>query len=94
MEGNFDFLSSVSERNIMSNAFNKITELDLWSFFDIDPPQDLGYIFWENDDLKKIASALDSDGHSGASFAHVMRHMQFIRKEGWNAYVKKASNYC
>lgn len=89
MEGNFGFVSSASDRNILSNAFNSITKLDLWNVFDIDPPQDSGYIFWENDDVKKIASSLDSDGHSGASFAYVMRHMQFIRKNGWNAYVDK-----
>ena len=47
--------------------------------------------FWEpaaGPELNAIAQATDAMGHSGASFALCMRHMECIAKEGWIDYCR------
>lgn len=51
------------------------------------PPADKGYVYWNHKILQEISNKLNSDGHSGASFAYTMRSMQFIATRGWNEYL-------
>lgn len=66
----------------LTNAYNAVTRLNVWEFFDKNVPRG-GYFRWDHETLNKIGSELDSDGHSGMSFALTMRWMEKIRKKGW-----------
>jgi hypothetical protein len=39
--------------------------------------------------MNKIYELLEYKGHSGATFAYVLRHMESIAKDGWDGYLLK-----
>ncbi len=82
--GDFSFLSEPMTIRILSNAYNAVEKLNAWPFFDLEPPENKGYMFWNHPMVNTIGNELDSDGHSGASMGFTMRWMQRIRKLGWN----------
>lgn len=49
-----------------------------------------GFMFTENPNINKIMAKMeslpDAPGHSGASFAITMRHLEFIAKHGIDEY--------
>lgn len=90
-KGDFSFikgLDSAMWKQSVENAYKYVEENNLWSFFQsFEPDKDKGFMFERNETLQKISKELDSDGHSGASFAITMRSMQLIAQKGWNEYV-------
>lgn len=88
-EGDFSFEKEDHWKKALSVMYKVITDMNLWQLFDSDPPEDLGYIYWDNENVKKILDhpLVDECGHSGASFALCMRIMKRIRKYGWESYV-------
>ena len=50
-------------------------------------PPNNSYDFWSHPLLNEISTKLESDEHSGMSFAVTMRNMQFIAKNGWKNYI-------
>lgn len=87
--GDFSFSCDPLTIRILTNAYNAVEKLQAWPFFDQDPPEKKGYMFWDHPMVHKIGKALSSDGHSGASMGFTMRWMQRIRKLGWNASVRE-----
>lgn len=85
--GMFKFDGIVNSQ-MLQNMYEAITRLGLWSFMSQDPPLSDGYMFWNADEVRRISDAVRLDGHSGSSFAFCMRHMHFIAKRGWDAYVE------
>ena len=86
--GDFTFVENSMWRRALENAYKQTTELDMWDFFKhANPPEDRGYMFWNESKLDKLRDVLDSDGHSGASMALCMRNIECIAKHGWEAYV-------
>ena len=77
------------------DAYKVCTEENLWPFFkDFSPPENQGYMWWKKDAphydewarVNKILGKIDN-GHSGASWGHLMRTLEYIAKNGWDKYV-------
>jgi hypothetical protein len=85
--GDFSFIKNVIWRQALSNAYAKIESKNIWALFKETVPDNSGYMFWDHPILSNLSYELDSDGHSGASFAICMRNMEYIAKNGWDSYV-------
>ena len=86
--GNFNLPKlSPSYQEILTDAYETITRLELWEKIKADPGSG-GFMYSGHDYIREISSAIKYDGHSGASFGWTMRVMQFIAKNGWDAYVQ------
>ena len=72
-------------------AYKVICEMDGWEILKMDPPEDVGYMCWNNREVNKIMIKIDkiSNNHSGASLSFMMRHMNYIAKNGWVSYYEK-----
>ena len=90
MSGTYS-VGDFSYDSTLQNAYNVCFSNDRYIDFlkNESPPADKGYIWWNHPILNEISDELDSDGHSGASFACVMRAMQFIATKGWSKYLEK-----
>jgi len=85
--GNFNLPKlSPSYQEILTDAYETITRLGLWEKMKEDPGSG-GFMYSGHNYISEISSAIKYDGHSGASFGWTMRVMQFIAKNGWDAYV-------
>lgn len=88
IKGLFLYVPDKHSREMLVNAWNAITELDMWNYMRREQ-----YSFtWSNDAeiaiiLNKM-SELGYDGHSGCSFGWTMRHMQYIARVGEEEYAK------
>ena len=83
-----DFRMS-ADSYLLKNTYDAITMLKLWEWLaKYDPPADKGFMFSHTPELKAITTATEEVGHSGASFAMTMRHMQLIAKKGWLEYCR------
>jgi hypothetical protein len=74
---------------MLSNMCEAITELNLWDWLrTFTPKENEGFMWSRSPEINQIAShpKVDSDGHSGASFAWTMRNMEVIAKRGWYHY--------
>lgn len=84
----FDYIPDKEFRRYVSNAYDAVKELGLIDFFlNEEPPADNGYLWWDRPEISMIASKVDSDGHSGASFAitlrQLKRHVKNINRVEW-----------
>jgi len=78
-----------SDKRMLTNMCDAISELNLWSWLSTFTPEvGKGFMWSGASQINQIGRhpKVDSDGHSGASFAWCMRNMEVIAKEGWNAY--------
>lgn len=87
--GSFDFVKSY-DRASFENAHFAINQCELWEWIrDFDPPQGEGFMFCKTPELSRITAAMHehndnvAGGHSGSSFAFVMRLMQYIATHGF-----------
>ncbi len=77
------------DASMLKNMYDAITTLNLWDWLhNYTPPAGGGFMFSTAPALNSIAQATDAFGHSGASFAFCMRHMECIAKEGWIEYCR------
>lgn len=87
--GDFSFIKDNCTRHYLEDAFDRITELDLWDFLrDNNPPEDRGFMFWSHPRLTELGQKLDG-GHSGASYGYTMRVMQRIAQTSWETWVSQ-----
>jgi hypothetical protein len=78
----FNYITDKHSQKMLVNGYNAVIKLGLVNFFtEIDPPKDKGYMFWEDDRIRKFGMELESDGHSGSSFAWVCRNLQLYFKD-------------
>ena len=85
-DGTFDYVTSKHEKKMLTNAFQAITETNLWDFMAKDI---YSYMFSSENEVKKIGNKmceLGYDLHSGASFGWVMRAMQFLAQNGESVF--------
>jgi hypothetical protein len=78
-----------SQEKMLSNMYEAINELKLWDWLRTFTPEKKDGIMWSPaPEISKIGNhpKVDSDGHTGASFAWTMRHMEVIAKKGWRYY--------
>jgi len=80
----FDFAEHYTKMMYM-DAYSTITQLDLWSWLSaFTPHEKKGFMIYDPT-LCKIEGTLKT-GHSGISFAFVMRAMEYIAKYGYPAF--------
>ena len=89
--GNFSFISDALTREALTNTYNAVDKLNMWSFLKtFEPPSDKGYMFSSSPELYLISAECENTyGHSGASWGFSMRHIEYIAKNGWSQYVSK-----
>ena len=73
-------------QEMLTDAYKAITKLELWDTMKEDPG-DGGFMFSNHEFIKKISSAMEYTGHSGASFGCTMRIMQQLALEGWDTFL-------
>ena len=77
-------------RRCLLNAANAITNYELWDWLkNYNPEEGKGFMFSSDQNINLIGNALDSDGHSGATFAYTMRCMETIAKDGFESFSSK-----
>ncbi|MCB1135782.1 MAG: hypothetical protein KDK78_05910 [Chlamydiia bacterium] len=86
--GDFSFINDPLTQTCYKHAFDAIEKLQVWDFFDEEPPKDCGYMFWSHPTLSLLSKELTEDGHSGMSWGFTMRGMQRIRAMGWESWVE------
>jgi len=89
LEGQFLYINDLRTRNMLVNAWNAITELDLWNYMNQDT---ISYMWSDDPEICSIIQKMEQlgyDGHSGASFGWTMRQMQYIAKNGERQYAQE-----
>tara|TARA_B110000908_G_scaffold172059_1_gene237355 strand:- start:1573 stop:1875 length:303 start_codon:yes stop_codon:yes gene_type:complete len=74
-------------RNELLDMAQTITRLELWEWMkNYTPLENKGFMFMSESEKDMISNGLKSNQHSGATFAHCMRCMEFIAKEGFDKF--------
>jgi hypothetical protein len=88
----FSYINDDHSRTMLTNAYNAVVRLGLIDFFkSTNPPDDKGYMFWSDNRVTMLGKELESDGHSGSSFAWVCRNLQMYFRDAdahKNAFLK------
>jgi hypothetical protein len=84
---NFECVKDNQERMYYRSAYNSIMQLELWTWFQRNAGSFMMNRSPEMDLLRKRMSQDDINSyHSGASYALVMRTMEFISKHGYEKF--------
>ena len=87
-DGDFTKLKlSHHEKAMLDDAYKAVSNTKLWKYIRDRDFNENGFMFCTDDELAKISAAMTYQGHSGASFAWVMRQMEYIAKDGWIMFV-------
>lgn len=91
-EGQFDSLPlDDATKSMLNDGYRVISELTLWDWLkNPDVPGNKSFMFCEDPNIAKITQTMYTD-HTGASFGFTMRTLEFIAKNGWDAYVNRIS---
>ena len=76
-------------RTSLLNMANSITEKELWNWLkEYSPNENEGFMFSNHPNLNIIGNSklVQSDGHSGATFAYAFRCMECIAKKGFKSF--------
>ena len=87
--GQFEFIRDGSDRALYKNMHSAITQTELWDWMSTySPPQ--GFMFSEAPELDRINAKMCEDpvsqNHSSSSYGCMMREMEFIAKNGYDAF--------
>ena len=85
----FYYINDLSIREMLTNAYLAIQLTEMWPFMKKDIES---YMFGSNPEIKIIYNKmleLGYNDHSGNTFGWTMRQMQFIAKNGLEAYKNK-----
>lgn len=91
-DGLFDFISSdLPDKEYYKNAHWAITECNLWLWLkNYTPDNNKGFVFTDDIEIKIISKKMFEQniatGHSGASFNITMYKMNYIAKNGYDAF--------
>jgi hypothetical protein len=97
--GDFSFLKNEQRRAMFEDAFQAIEIIPrAWEYLSqaTVPDPTTGFMFSSDPFLTFIGKHIDKDGkigHSGSSYAATMRVMEFIAKQGWEAFVERELSY-
>jgi hypothetical protein len=80
---------SDTEARMLADAREAVTKADMWDYLKLSstPGKD-GFMFSKDIELALITAEM-THGHSGASFAWVMRQMEAIAKGGWYPWASR-----
>ena len=90
-EGLFNYIKDQHSRKILVNAWNAITQLNLWDFM---KKQQESYLLDNEPEIMMITNKMNElgyDRHSGCSFAWTMRQIQYIARHGEKKYMETFS---
>ena len=86
MSRNYSDLFDPNSASMLQDGDNAITQCGLWDWLrDYTPEDGKGFMFSQHPNLEKITNAMKY-GHSGSSYAWVMRNMEYIAKHGWTLF--------
>lgn len=87
-EGDFTFFNNTYESKVYKDAYDAITVTNSWTLMS-EPLGPGGFMFPTDPERLNLVHANMKllDSHSGASYAVMMRDMQFIATHGWNKYI-------
>ena len=93
----FDFIRDEHTRRMVSNGYQAVEQLELWSWLkSFEPEDNEGFMFSSNGNISRIVEKMESlpdpPGHSGSSFAITMRQLEFIAKHGMDKYKIEITN--
>ena len=89
--GEFEFIQSKGDRALYKNMHNAITSTESWNWMRNYEPDPQNGFMWSNEGvICKINNKMYEDPvsgqHSGCSYGCMMRDMQFIAKNGYEAF--------
>ena len=84
----FENVYDKNDVEMLRDAYDAITQCNLWDWMrTYEPEEGRGFMFSRDPNLDAINDAMKYTGHSGASYALVMRQMQAIAKAGgWEPF--------
>jgi hypothetical protein len=95
MSRNYDILYDRSDAKMLKDADDAISQCELWDWLKNYSPEDgQGFMFTKHPNLDRINKAMQYSGHSGSSYAWTMRNMEYIAKNGWQAFVNQRMTNC
>lgn len=92
-DAEFNTISDEHSRFMLKNAHQAITLTEYWGYMKTFSEQ--SFMFSDSPAVSTIMSkmsALGYDGHSGCSFAWTMRQMEFLAKNGKQAFLRQFHN--
>ena len=87
-KGKFLYIDDAHSKKMHINAWNAISQLELWDYMKNDV---LSYMASKDDEIFMISNKmveLGYDFHSGSSFGWIMRQMEYIAKNGEEDYMQ------
>jgi hypothetical protein len=79
-----------NEKKMVQAGIDAVTGAEMWDWMKIyEPEESKGFMFSDHPNLDKINSRMHKlyDGHSGSSYGWTMRQLEYIAKNGFDAYV-------
>lgn len=78
------------EARMLKDAHSAVFKADKWEYLrDPTTPGKDGFIFCKDIELSHILAEMEYQGHTGASFAWVMRQMEAIAKGSWDDWANR-----
>jgi hypothetical protein len=84
--GDFSFIKTESEREMLADAYEAVTLEDQWDFMRTDPGK-AGFVYSRDIKVVKIFMRMKIKNHNVQTLMIVMRNMAKIATEGWETYV-------
>jgi hypothetical protein len=87
IKGQFLYIQNKHNRKMLINAWNAITQLELWDYMKKDK---ISYMLSNDSEIHRISVKMEElgyGGHSGCSFGWTMRQMQRIARLGEEHYM-------
>ena len=84
----FDWIESKMEQTVLIDAYNAVTELELWDYLKNNTFDSFTFYHGPNQELHQslLEKADKSNMHSGASYGITMRNMEKIAKKGFEPW--------
>ena len=79
----YDLVMSKDDREMLMDAYHAVEKTDTWEF--LRNYKDKSIMMDDAPEFNEIMKHMKVS-HSGASFASIMRDMEFIAKHGWNTF--------
>jgi len=87
--GQFEFIRDSGDRALYKNMHGAISQTELWDWMRSYSPIE-GFMNSDAPEVSRINAKMREDpisfNHSGASYACMMRNMEFIAKNGYEAF--------
>ena len=78
----------VLSKTMINDAINAVTKADMWETLkDLTFPGEGGFMFSRDTRLELINKNIEYQSHSGSSYGWTMRQVEYIAKNGFEAFV-------